>query len=119
MTSIPRAVPPGWVLRVSASSAPADSTSFEQQLQLLRSVAGFDPDARIWTAWIGQLDVRALEILQQMYDAASRFGTEIFLDPVAAPPTWQGPTFTTDSDLAALVDVRANRNRALGQLFTG
>ncbi|MEU5958184.1 hypothetical protein [Streptomyces sp. NPDC047525] len=116
MTSIPQVATTGWLLRVTASAAPADSGRFEQQLQLLRPIAGFDLDSRVWTAWIGHLDVRALEILQQMYDAASRFGTEISLDPVAAPPTWQGPAFATESDLAALMDARANRNRVLGQL---
>ncbi|MFJ8752034.1 hypothetical protein ACIREO_22290 [Streptomyces sp. NPDC102441] len=116
MTPIPSTAPTGWLLRISATSAPADPGNFEQQRQLLRSVAEFDPNTRIWTAYIGQLDMRALNVLQQLYDAARRFSTEIQLEPVAAPSTWQGPTFTDDSDLAALIAARADQGRALGQL---
>ncbi|MCX4682082.1 hypothetical protein OG413_43660 [Streptomyces sp. NBC_01433] len=116
MTSIPSATPTGWLLRVSATSAPADPENFEQQRQLLRAVAGFDPNTRIWTAYIGQLDIRALDVLQQLYDAARRFSTEVHLEPVAAPSTWEGPTFTADGDVAALLAARADQGRALGQL---
>lgn len=88
------------------------------QRQLLRSVAGFDPATCVWTTFIGQLDARALQILQILYDASSRFGTEVRLEPIDAPPTWQGPTFADDNDVAALITARSDQNRALGQLPT-
>lgn len=116
MTSIPQTARTAWLLRVSATSAPQDPESFEQQRQLLRSVAGFDPVTRLWTAFIGEVNVRALEVLQQLYDSAGRFGTEVRLEAVAAPPSWQGPVFHDENDLAALVVARADQGRPLGQL---
>ncbi|MGW1496395.1 hypothetical protein [Streptomyces sp. NPDC002402] len=116
MTSIPQTAPTDWLLRVSATSAPQDPERFEQQRQLLHSVAGFNPATRIWTAFIGQLDVRALEVLQQLYESSSRFGTQVHLEAVAAPPSWQGPLFHDENDLAALVVARADQGRPLGQL---
>jgi hypothetical protein len=116
MTSIPQTARTAWLLRVSATSAHQDPESFERQRQLLRSVAEFDPASRIWTAFIGQLDVRALEVLQQLYDSSSRFGTEVRLEAVAAPLLWQGPVFQEENDLAALVVARADQGRPLGQL---
>ncbi|MFC7991952.1 hypothetical protein ACFUV2_21840 [Streptomyces pilosus] len=116
MTATPQSPGAGWILRVSARSAPAGDRTFEQQRQLLSSVAGFDPATTLWTAFIGQLDARALQILQSLYDASNRFGTEVRLEPIDAPPTWQGPTFADDSDVAAIITARSDQNRQLGQL---
>ncbi|MFG2030077.1 hypothetical protein [Streptomyces sp. NPDC048825] len=48
VTSIPHPDSARWLLEVTASAAPADSTAFQEQRQLLRSVAGFDPASRTW-----------------------------------------------------------------------
>ena len=104
------------LLEVTAAAAPADPAAFEQQRQLLRSVAQFDPASRTWRARIGVLDVRALEILQRLYEAARRFGTEIRVEAIAAPDGWPGPCFTDASELAGLVAAEADRGRSLGRL---
>ncbi|MET9393683.1 hypothetical protein ABZY20_25285 [Streptomyces sp. NPDC006624] len=118
MTAAPQGPREGWILRISARSAPIDDQAFEQQRQLLSAVAGFDPATALWTAFIGQLDARALQILQSLYDASNRFGTEVRLEPIDAPPAWQGPTFADDSDVAAIITARSDQDRPLGQLPT-
>ncbi|WP_139063490.1 hypothetical protein [Streptomyces zinciresistens] len=116
MTAAPQGPRAGWILRISARSAPIDDQAFEQQRQLLSAVAAFDPATALWTAFIGQLDARALQILQSLYDASNRFGTEVRLEPIDAPPAWQGPTFADDSDVAAIITARSDQDRPLGQL---
>lgn len=70
MTSIPHPHSARWLLEVTAASAPADPTAFQEQRQLLRFVAGFDRASRTWFTYIGALDVRALDVLQRLYEAA-------------------------------------------------
>jgi len=105
-----------WLLEVTAAAAPADPAAFEEQRQLLRSVAQFDSASRTWWTWIGVLDVRALEILQRLYEAARRFGTEVRVQAVAAPDAWHGPCFTDVGELAALTAAQADQGRRLGEL---
>ncbi|MFJ9251046.1 hypothetical protein [Streptomyces sp. NPDC101776] len=62
------------------------------------------------------LHVRALEILQCLYEAARRFGTEVRVQAVAAPEAWRGPCFTDVGELAVLAAAQADRGRRLGEL---
>jgi len=105
-----------WLLEVTVAAAPADPAAFEEQRQLLRSVAQFDPGSKTWWTRIGVLDVRALHVLQCLYEAARRFGTEVCVQVIAAPDAWAGPCFTDAGELADLAAARADRGRPLGQL---
>ncbi|MFF4846200.1 hypothetical protein [Streptomyces collinus] len=108
--------PVRWLLEVTAAAAPADPAAFDEQRQLLRSVAQFNPAQRTWRTHIGALDIRALDVLQRFYEAAGRFGTTVRLEAVAAPDSWSGPCFDEAGELAALVSARADHGRRLGQL---
>jgi sirohydrochlorin ferrochelatase len=116
MTSTPNPNPVRWLLEVTAAAASAAPASFEQQRQLLRSVTQFDQPSRTWWAYIGTLDVRALRILERLFEAARRFGTEVRVRAIAAPDGWAGPSFSDASELADLVAAQADRIRPLGQL---
>ncbi|WP_405933629.1 hypothetical protein [Streptomyces sp. NBC_00827] len=116
MTSNPHPNPVRWLLEVTAAAAPADPAAFEAQRQLLRSVAQFDPASRTWWTYIGALDIRALEVLQHLYDAAKRFGTEARVQVITAPAAWKGPCFTAPGELATVAVAQADRGRLLGQL---
>jgi NAD(P)-dependent dehydrogenase (short-subunit alcohol dehydrogenase family) len=85
------------------------------ELQLLCFVARFYSVSRIWRAYVGVLDVRALRVLQCLYEAAQRFGTEVRVQAIAAPDTWKGPCFSDSEELADLVTARADHGRLLGQ----
>ncbi|WAU82469.1 hypothetical protein O1Q96_23625 [Streptomyces sp. Qhu-G9] len=116
MTSTPHLNTPRWLLEVTAAAAPADPAAFEEQRQLLRSVAAFHPTSRTWWTYRGALDVRALTVLQRLYVAAQRLGTEVRGQVIAAPECWNGPCFTEAGELAALAAAEADRGRQLGQL---
>ncbi|WP_328976037.1 MULTISPECIES: hypothetical protein [Streptomyces] len=116
MTSTPNPNPVRWLLEVTAAAASAAPASFEQQRQLLRSVAQFDAPSRTWWAYTGALDVRALRILECLFEAARRFGTEVRVQAIAAPDGWAGPSFSDVGELADLVTARADHGRPLGQL---
>ncbi|MEU0646046.1 hypothetical protein [Streptomyces umbrinus] len=47
----------------------------------------FHQASRTWGTYIGALDVRALTVLQRLYGAAQRFGTEVRIQVIAAPAT--------------------------------
>jgi hypothetical protein len=104
------------LLESTAAAAPASPAAFNEQRQLLCSVAEFNPGPRTWRTHIGALDTRAVDVLQRLYDVAGRFGTTIRVDVVAAPESWSGPSFSEAGELAALVAARADRGRMLGQL---
>lgn len=116
MTSTPNSNSVRWLLEVTAAAAPAGPASFEQQRQLLRSVAQFDQVSKTWRARIGALDIRALRILEHLFEAARRFGTEVGVQAITAPDTWDGPCFNDAGELADLVTAHADRGRPLGQL---
>ncbi|MCX5338247.1 hypothetical protein [Streptomyces sp. NBC_00140] len=116
MTSTSHSNSVRWLLEVTAAAAPADPAAFEQQRQLLRSVAQFNRASRTWWACIGALDVRALQILEHLFEAARRFGTEVSVRAIAAPDAWKGPYFSDAGELANLVSARADHGRPLGQL---
>lgn len=105
-----------WLLEITAAAAPASPAAFNEQRQLLGSVAEFNRGPRTWRTYIGALDTRALDVLQCFFDAAGRFGTTVRLDVVAAPASWSGLSFSEAGELAALVSARADRGRTLGQL---
>ncbi|MFF4787875.1 hypothetical protein ACFY3E_41990 [Streptomyces griseorubiginosus] len=105
-----------WLLEVTTAAAPADPASFEQQRQLLRSVAQFDQASKTWWARIGALDIRALRILERLFETARRFGTEVGVQAIAAPDAWDGPCFNDAGELADLVAAHEDRGRPLGQL---
>ncbi|MFC7266748.1 hypothetical protein [Streptomyces lutosisoli] len=116
MTSTSHSNSVRWLLEVTAAAAPADPAAFEEQRQLLCSVAAFDPASRTWCTYIGALNVRALEVLQRLYEAAKRFGTEVRVQAIAAPDTWRGPCFADAGELANVALAEADRGRLLGQL---
>lgn len=96
------------------AAAPADPAAFEEQRQLLCAIAQFDSVSRMWWAYIGALDVRALHVLQRMYEAARRFGTEVRVEVIAAPDAWKGPCFSDAGELADLAMARTDHGRLLG-----
>ncbi|MDG4857462.1 hypothetical protein P8605_04700 [Streptomyces sp. T-3] len=111
--------PAGWLLSITIDSAPAEPAQWEKQLQLLRSVAGFDQANKLWRVRIGALDLHALQIPQLLLEAARDFGARIYLEAAPAPMTWAGPSFRPDDgDLASLLAARADASRALGILPT-
>lgn len=116
MTSTSHSNSVRWLLEVTAAAALADPAAFEQQRQVLRSVAQFDRASRTWWAWIGTLDVRALQILERLFETARRFGTEVSVRAIAAPEAWKGPSFSDGGELVNLVSARADHGRLLGQL---
>ncbi|MGW1364948.1 hypothetical protein ACWCQP_47075 [Streptomyces chartreusis] len=116
MTSTPYSNSVRWLLEVTAAAAAAEPAVFEQQRQLLRSVAQFDSGSRTWWAHIGTLNVRTLEILQRLYEAAQRFGTEVSFRVIVAPDGWSEDCFNDAGELAALAQAAADRGRPLGQL---
>lgn len=117
MSPIPPAITP-CLLQLTVAAAAAEPEQFQQQVQLLRTAAGYDTKTRTWRAYIGQLDARALDILQRLYDAASRFGTEVQIEVAEVHAAWQGASFTDAGSLAALLPSRPEQVRALGQLPT-
>jgi hypothetical protein len=102
--------PVRWLLKVTAAAASAAQAFFEQQ-QLLRSVAQFDAPSRTWWVYIGALDVRALRILECLFEPARRFGTEVRVQAIAAPDGWAGPCFSDAGELADLVAAGADCGR--------
>lgn len=83
-----------WLLKFTATAAHSDATAFEEQVEVLRSVAGFDPQSKTWHGYIGTLNPNALAKLQKLYDAARTWQTVVSLEMVQAPDTWNGPTFS-------------------------
>ncbi|WP_199546353.1 hypothetical protein [Streptomyces sp. N35] len=107
--------PAHWLLQISISAAPSDRL-FREQVGLLRTVADFDPGTKTWAVLRGTFDLRTLEILQTLCDAARLYGTRVHLNPVPVPDHWQGPTLTADQDLAQHLHVCLDAGRPLGQL---
>ncbi|MFH8736776.1 hypothetical protein [Streptomyces sp. NPDC017964] len=115
MTSSSRKASPRWLLEATCHAAHADGSAWHAQLELLRSVGFFDPSRDVWVVRIGALNTGALTALNTLYEAASRYCTQISFTPVAAPPGWQGPTFE-GGELTQLVAAAADQGRRLGQL---
>ncbi|MGW6733612.1 hypothetical protein [Streptomyces sp. NPDC055013] len=116
MTSPSRTSSTRWLLEATCQAAHCDNPAWEQQRQLLRSVAFFDTAREVWVVRIGALDVHALGALQTLYEAARRFGTHVQVAAAVAPDNWQGPAFDDDSELARLASARTDQGRRLGQL---
>ncbi|MET8957481.1 hypothetical protein [Streptomyces sp. NPDC004533] len=117
MTSLATPYPSGrWLLQVTIRAACADDTRWHEQLAVLRSVSSYDPATQTWSTFIGVLDLASVHALQSLFDASRSFGTNIQLEPASVPATWQGPSFTSDSGMAVLFKVQAEKERPLGQL---
>ncbi|GHB28900.1 hypothetical protein GCM10010306_021640 [Streptomyces umbrinus] len=116
MTISPNSRENVWVLEATIWAARAAEPHWQEQLNTLGSVAAYDPKTQTWRARLGALDLAGLEMLQILLDAAGTHGTEVRLVPVAVPPQWNGPVFTADSELAAVLEAKADEGRALGQL---
>lgn len=108
-TTSSRTASPRWLLEATCHAAPADGPAWHAQLELLRSVGFFDPGRDVWLVRIGALNCGALTALNTLYEAASRYRTQISFTSVAAPPGWKGPTFEGDGELAQLVAAAADR----------
>jgi hypothetical protein len=116
MTSPSRTSSTRWLLLATAESARCDSPAWEEQINLLRSVAAFNSATEVWQARIGSFDAEALSVLQTLYDAARQFGTQVHLEPVVAPAKWQGPVFEDNTELAQIAAASRDQERPLGQL---
>lgn len=116
MISSPNSRDNAWVLEATIQTAPAAGPQWQEQLDRLRPIATYKPETQTWHARLGALDLAGMQILQSLFDAARSHGTEVHLAPVAVPPQWNGPVFTTDSELAALLEDLADQGRALGQV---
>jgi hypothetical protein len=116
MTSSPNFVESAWVLEATLRTASAADPQWQEQLARLRPVASYDPDAQTWHARLGALNLAGVQMLQTLFDAARAHGTEVRLHPAAVPAHWDGPTFTREPDVAALLEAQADRGRPLGQL---
>ncbi|PAZ10491.1 hypothetical protein CLM62_40785 [Streptomyces sp. SA15] len=108
-----------WVLQATITTAHADGSRWHEQLDTLRPIATYDPDAQVWRALIGALNRDGLDVLQTLFDVAHTHGTEVRLAPVAVPDFWRGPVFTSDPDLARYLKAQVGATdaaRPLGQL---
>ncbi|GAX58902.1 hypothetical protein [Streptomyces olivochromogenes] len=104
-----------WLLQITIQAARADDTRWREQLAALRSVSSYDPDTQTWSTFIGALNLTAVRTLQALFDVARSFGADIQLEAAPAPASWQGPSFTSDSEVAALFTAQADKGRPLGQ----
>ncbi|MET9411602.1 hypothetical protein ABZX90_38565 [Streptomyces sp. NPDC002935] len=57
-----------------------------------------------------------MQVLQALFDAAHKHGTEVHLAPVAVPEGWAGPVFARTAEIATLLEAQADQERPLGQL---
>ncbi|WP_326708046.1 hypothetical protein OG758_00395 [Streptomyces sp. NBC_01474] len=115
MTTSSRTASPGWLLEAICHAAHDNGSAWHAQLELLCSVGFFDPSRDVWVVRIGALNAGALTALNTLYEAASRYRTQISLAPVAARSGWQGPTFE-DGELAQFAAAATDQGRRLGQL---
>ena len=116
MTTSPNSPDKTWVLKATIWAARAGDLQWTEQLNRLRPVASYDDNTKTWHLHLGALDLAGLNVLQALFDAASAHGTEVHLEPVAVPSHWDGPAFTGDHDVAALLKAPADTHRPLGQL---
>jgi len=107
------------LLKVTIWAAPAADPQWKQQLNRLRSIAGFDDTTKTWQARLGALDLEGLTMLQALFDAASAHGTRVRLESAPVPERWDGHAFTRGPDVAALLEAQADQGRPLGQLPMG
>jgi hypothetical protein len=105
-----------WLLHITIQAARADDSRWQEQLAVLRLVSSYDPTTQTWNTFIGALDLTSVHTLQTLFDAARSFGSEVQLEPAPFPPTWQGTSFTSDTEVAALLAAQADKGRPLGQL---
>ncbi|MFJ2397299.1 hypothetical protein ACIOTI_31660 [Streptomyces sp. NPDC087843] len=117
MTS-PQPLPEGasWILQITITSAQAAKAQWNEQLDKLRPIAGYDEATQTWSAHVGALNLAGLGTLQTLFDTARAYGTEVRLAPVPVPKSWRGPVFTGDSEIAALIRTQADAGRPLGHL---
>ncbi|MBX7555636.1 hypothetical protein ABZX95_47950 [Streptomyces sp. NPDC004232] len=116
MTTSPNSRHSAWVLEATIRTAQAADPQWHTQLDRLRPIASYDPTTQTWHARLGSLDLAAVQMLQTLFDAARAHGTEVRLMPVAVPAYWDGPVFTRDPDVAALLEEHTDRCRRLGHL---
>jgi hypothetical protein len=116
MTTSPNSPDSAWVLEAFIRTARASDTGWEAQLNMLRPIAFYDEKTQTWHARLGAIDLAGLEVLQTLFAVARTYGTDVQLAPVPVPAYWDGPVFTTGSDVAALLKGQADRGRPLGQL---
>ncbi|MFJ3310844.1 hypothetical protein ACIPSA_49515 [Streptomyces sp. NPDC086549] len=79
-------------------------------------MSSYDSTTHTWSTCIGALDLASVHKLQVLFDAARSFGTDIQLEPSPASAAWQGPSFTSDSEVAAILIAQPDKDRPLGQL---
>ncbi|WP_145969086.1 hypothetical protein [Streptomyces hyaluromycini] len=116
MTASPNSLDGAWVLEATIQTARAADAQWQEQLDRLRTIASYDPETQTWCARLGTLNLAGVQVLQVLFDTARVHGAEVFLTPVAVPAYWDGPVFTRDPDVAALLDMQTDRGRPLGQL---
>ncbi|MGN5376970.1 hypothetical protein ACQ4WX_02975 [Streptomyces lasalocidi] len=116
MTSSPNSRLNAWVLEAAIRTAPAADPQWHEQLDRLRPIACYDPATQTWHARLGALGLAGVQMLQTLFDAARAHGTEVRLMPVSVPAYWDGPVFTRDPDVAALLEEHTGHGRRLGQL---
>ncbi|MET9125401.1 hypothetical protein [Streptomyces sp. NPDC004528] len=104
-----------WILQITITAAQAGSR-WNEQLDRLRPIAGYDKSTQTWSAHIGALDLAGLSVLQILFDTAAAYGTQVRIAPIAVPEHWIGPVFTSDSEIAALLRTQADTGRPLGHL---
>ncbi|MFJ4931581.1 hypothetical protein [Streptomyces sp. NPDC088736] len=106
-----------WILQITITAAQAGSR-WNEQLDKLRPIAGYDKSTQTWTAHIGALDLAGLSVLQTLFDTARTYGTEVRLAPVPVPRSWKGPVFTSDPETGAgaLLRAQGDEGRPLGHL---
>lgn len=102
-------------MRITIEAAPAAPGTWEEKLQVLRSLADYNPGTRTWGLCLGTPDEQALDALQRRYEAAHTYGTKVPIAPVVPAESWAGPAFDS-ADLAAVAAAHADAGRPLGQL---
>lgn len=104
------------MLEATIRTAPAADPQWQEQLDRLRPIASYDQQTQTWHTRLGTLNLAGLQLLQTLFDTARVHGTEVCLTPVVVPAYWDGPVFTREPDVAALLEAQADQGRPLGQL---
>ncbi|WP_406375702.1 hypothetical protein OG788_39145 [Streptomyces sp. NBC_00647] len=88
MTTSPTSPDTAWILEATCKAAHGADPDWREQLNMLRPIAGYDPTTQTWRVRLGALDLAGLQVLQALFDAAHKHGTEVHLALVAVPEGW-------------------------------
>ncbi|MFW6725346.1 hypothetical protein ACHZ98_35510 [Streptomyces sp. MAR4 CNY-716] len=83
-----------WVMRAMAWTV--SGPGWDEQLQLLRTVAQFDATRRDWFVYFGHLDEHGRMVLNTLF-AAAQAGAHVRVEAIPAPAGWDSPVMSAES----------------------